>query len=154
MTHLGRRWKLTENVISKICEAREIGATYEISALYAGISPASLSGWLKAARELQEQAQNAENEPVFDENQQLLLGLLKRIEKADAKEAINLLQVIDKAAQSDPNWAWKILQQRYPADFIPAIKQDINLDGKVIIEIEREESCSAPEDAAPETARD
>jgi len=125
MSKLGRRWRLTDTVIDKVCEAREIGATYDIAALYAGVSSASLMGWLKEGRELAEQAQKSETVPDYDEDELRILELLTRIEKADAREAINLLQVVDKAAQSDPAWAWKILQQRYPKDFIPPIRQEV-----------------------------
>ena len=42
---------------------------------------------------------------------------------------MSLVQVIDKAAQNDPNWAWKMLQQRYPADYILPIRQELTAAG-------------------------
>jgi transposase-like protein len=133
---LGRRPILTDTVIDKICEAYSIGATYKICAAYAGVSEASLSGWLRQARELQESLENGSlKESELSDYQKQLLKFLKKFTAAEANDAMNLLQVIDQAASKDPVWAEKRLMRRYP-DMIIANRAEnkISVDQPIVIE--------------------
>jgi transposase-like protein len=130
----GRRPVLTDTVIEKICEAYEIGASYRICAAYAGVSVASISNWLRQARELQERIENGERVKLTSYQKQLL-KFLDKLTEAEANDAMNLLAVIDKAASQDPVWAEKRLLRRYP-DMIIANRAEtkISVDQPIIIE--------------------
>jgi len=133
---LGRRPILTDTVIEKICEAYSIGATYKICAAYAGVSEASLSGWLRQARELQEKLENGQlKESELTSHQKQLLKFLRKFTAAEANDAMNLLQVIDQAAARDPVWAEKRLLRRYPDMAIPARAENkISVEQTIVLE--------------------
>jgi hypothetical protein len=125
---LGRRTILTDGVIDKICEAREIGGTFTICAQYAGVSYPSILEWFRSSRELVMQLEKKERDPeTLSDYERQLLKFLGKIERCEANDAMNLLSVIDKAAASDPSWAEKRLKHRYP-DFNVPIKQEIEID--------------------------
>ena len=130
----GRRPVLTDTVIEKICEAYEIGASYRICAAYAGVSVASISNWLRQARELQERIESGERVKLTSYQRQLL-KFLDKLTEAEANDAMNLLQVIDKAAARDPVWAEKRLMRRYP-DMIIANRSEtkIRVEEPIVIE--------------------
>lgn len=125
----GRRPKLTEEVINKVCAAREIGATYEICALYAGVSESTLFSWLKDAREIQ--AQISDKPRKLTKLERLKLEFLERVRASDAAAALTWLQVVDNAANTDPNWARWMLSVRY-REYNPVSRQDITSGGETI----------------------
>lgn len=133
-----RRMKLCNDVIDKICAAREIGATYEIAALHAGVSPASLSDWLKTARAIREETQ--QNPRRLNAKEKLKVELLKRLDDSDAAAALTWLQVVDLAASNDPNWALRMLQLRYK-DYNPVQRNEISTPegGEIVVRLIHDE---------------
>lgn len=116
---VGRKSVLTDTVIDKICEAYEIGATYKICADYAGVSEGSVMGWKRAGEEIQKRIDDGEELELSDYQLQIM-KFLRKLTAAGANDAMNLLQVIDKAASNDPVWAEKRLMRRYPEMIIAA----------------------------------
>jgi hypothetical protein len=101
---MGRRPIPIEPYIDKLVQAVSVGATYEIAALFAGISYKTFERWRLAA-------ENApENSP---------LGLLHtRIREAEGRAAVGWLAKIEVAA-SEGDWraaAFK-LERRYPEQY-------------------------------------
>ena len=96
---MARRTKLTEEIVSKIIQAIQTGATYELCAQYAGISPATFYSWMKQGREKKDKRK---------------VEFLEKIKRAESRGAIANLGLIQKAA-TDGDWkasAW-ILERRH-----------------------------------------
>jgi len=96
---MARRTKLTKEVEDKIIQAIQSGATYDICAQFAGISPATFYNWMKQGR---------------DGKQKSKVEFLERIKRAESKGAIANLGLIQRAAK-DGDWkasAW-LLERRH-----------------------------------------
>jgi hypothetical protein len=95
----GRRSKINDTAIERICSAIAIGATYEIAAEHAGITRATLYNWLKKGSE----ATRGNYKTLFD-----------RFKKAEARAALTCLAQINQTAAAG-NWqcaAW-LLERRH-----------------------------------------
>jgi len=93
-----------EDYIEKLAHALLVGATYELAALYAGISHDTFLKWRKQA------AKAPAGTPLAD--------LRERLKDAEGRAAIGWLAHIEKAA-IDGDWkaaAWK-LERRYPENY-------------------------------------
>ena len=130
---IGRKSVLTDGVIDKICEARSIGATYEIAAAYAKVSEPSLMGWIRIGEELQKRIEAGE-EFIQTEHEANILIFLRKIAIAENTDDMNLLSVIDKAAAADPSWAEKRLRWKHRKDFnLPVSVEHSGEDGGPIV---------------------
>jgi hypothetical protein len=101
---MSRPRKDTNAVLTKLCKAIQLGATYELACKFARIAPSTLRNWLQAA----EQAQ-----PGTKARQ-----VLERLEAAEGLAAVGWLAKIEAAA-NDGTWqaaAWK-LERRYPDSY-------------------------------------
>jgi hypothetical protein len=101
---MGRPWIDIAAHIDKLEQAVSVGATYELAALYAGISPATFQRWRARAKTAQDGT--------------ALARLRDRLLAAEGRAAITWLARIEQAA-TDGNWqaaAWK-LERRYPEQF-------------------------------------
>jgi hypothetical protein len=110
----GRKPIPIEPYIDLIEQALAIGATYEIAAMFAGISVSTLDRWRKKA------AEAAPDSP---------LGRLRdRLIRAEGRAAIGWLAKIEKAA-SEGDWhaaAWK-MERRYPEQYGRRVQADLTL---------------------------
>lgn len=100
---MARPSKFTPETTAKLCQAIELGATYELACKYAGISYQIFNEWM-----------NGRSYPQGTTRTQKL-EFVERISDAEGKGAIKWLAKIEKAA-SDGTWqaaAWK-LERRYP----------------------------------------
>lgn len=98
---MGRRPIPIEEYIDKLEHALGLGATYELAALYAGISVSTFQRWRHQA------TQAREGTPLARLRDQLLA--------AEGQAVVNWLQQIETVAK-EGNWqaaAWK-LERRYP----------------------------------------
>lgn len=102
---MARKSKYTPEVIERILQAIQLGATYELAAQYGGITYKTLNEWMNAKSELCDAIKGAEGKAV--------VGWLARIEQA-AKEG---------AWQAA---AWK-LERRYPSVYGKTVS--INVTG-------------------------
>ena len=112
---MGRPTKLTAAVMTKVCQALLLGATYELAAKYAGVGYSTLKLW-------RSQAQTAKPGTLGYE-------LLERMEAAEGQAGLRWLGQIEQAAQQG-NWqaaAWK-LERRWPDQYGRQILQH---DGQV-----------------------
>lgn len=94
-----RKSKLTTDIQNKLVQAIQSGATYELSAQYAGIAVSTLYLWMKQGREKEHKKK---------------IELLEAIKRAESMGAIANLGLIQKAAK-DGDWkasAW-ILERRH-----------------------------------------
>lgn len=94
----GRKTKYTPETVAKIIQAIELGATYEIAAGYAGVSPPTFYEWKKT-------------KPEF----------LNAINEAEGRAATKWLAKIE----TDPSWqssAWK-LERRYPHQYGKTVQE-------------------------------
>lgn len=113
---MARRSKYTPDVVQRVVQAIDMGATYELSAAYAGISYETFNTW-------------RQTKPEFSE----------AINAAEGRAAVKWLAKIEQAA-SDGTWqaaAWK-LERRYPHDYGKTV-QDVNakVDGEVSVTLVR-----------------
>lgn len=94
-----RKTKLTQEIQNKIIQAIQAGATYDLCAQYAGISPATFYSWMKQGREGKDKTK---------------IEFLENIKRAESRGAIANLGLIQKAA-TDGDWkasAW-LLERRH-----------------------------------------
>lgn len=98
---MGRPTIPIDPYIEKLEQAILIGATYELAALYAGISISTFERWRRAA------AKARDGTP--------LARLRQRLQEAEGRAAIGWLAKIEKAANEGSYQAaiWK-LERRYP----------------------------------------
>ena len=100
--------------LDKLEQALAIGATYELAAQYAGVSPSTFARWRHAAQSAK---------PGTD------LALLRdRLQQAEARAAIGWLAKIEVAA-SNGDWraaAWK-LSVRWPEAYGHRARADLTL---------------------------
>lgn len=101
---------LNEERIERIVRAIKVGATYELSAKYAGVSPSTLSRWLRIGRKQDSQGVEPEDD--------IHCNLWHAVQEAEGYAAYEWLAKIEKAA-AEGTWqaaAWK-LERRYPDDY-------------------------------------
>ena len=113
---MARRTKYTPDVVQRVVQAIDMGATYDLAAAYAGVSPSTFYTWIQS-------------KPEFSE----------AIKSAEGRAAVKWLAKIEQAA-SDGTWqaaAWK-LERRYPHDYGKTV-QDVNakVDGEVSVTLVR-----------------
>lgn len=100
---MARPTKLTPDVQARICQAVQLGATYELAAQYGGVAYETLRSWLRAG----EQRPNSPH-----------AAFSAALKEAEGKGVLGWLAKIEKAA-SDGEWtaaAWK-LERRYPQTY-------------------------------------
>jgi hypothetical protein len=111
---MGRKPIPIEPYIDKLEQAILIGATYELAAMYAGISDKTFERWRR-------QAETARPGTP-------LALLRERLKQAEGRAAITWLAKIEKAA-SDGDWraaAWK-LEKRWPEVYGRRLQADLTL---------------------------
>jgi len=105
---MARKSKYTPETVTKITQAISMGATYELSCAYAGISYDTFNEWRKEKSEFSDAVKEAEGRAV--------VGWLAKIEKA----------------ANDGSWqaaAWK-LERRYPREYGRTVVENRNYDAK------------------------
>lgn len=119
----GRKTKLSKKTIAALSDAIGVGATLEMAAAYAGISRSCLFRWMQEGRAEAERLQVAEDKGEAAEalpEKKKFLELFNAVEEAKAQAGLAWQNVINNAAAVDPQWAWKMLQTRFPKDYAPA----------------------------------
>lgn len=111
----GRPAKLTRTVQDKVCQAIRYGAHPKLAADYARIGESTLQLWLSEGRKERERLQSGEQP---DPDKVPFLGFLTAVEEAEAEAGISWLEVIDRAASENPEWAWRMLKLRFPQGFL------------------------------------
>lgn len=107
---MGRRTKYSEEIVGRIVDAIELGATYEMAAAYGGITFETLRQWRKRY-------------PSFSD----------ALKQAEGRAVLKWLYRIEQAANAG-TWqaaAWK-LERRYPSDYGRTVTDvNANLSGEV-----------------------
>lgn len=111
---MSRLRRLNNKVIDMICDAISVGSSRELAAKYAAVSESAFMLWMKLGREELERIQNGE--PATPERK-LHLKLLERVEGAQAQAGVGWVQVISRAADTDPNWARWMLEVHFPEQY-------------------------------------
>lgn len=119
---MARRSKLTRKVIDDFCDALSIGATYKIACGHAGISYPTFANWCRIAREEMERAER--NEETNKSNIKYV-SFLNEVEAAVNEAKISWLDVIARAARTDPNWA-KWMLEIHDESYKPKTKTEIS----------------------------
>ena len=97
---MARPTKRTDETVKAICQAIELGATYELASAYGGITYETFNTWRK-------------NNPAFSD----------AIKASEGKAAVKWLAKIEAAAATQ--WqaaAWK-LERRYPNDYGKTVQE-------------------------------
>jgi hypothetical protein len=118
---MARPVKLNGTLIKKVCENILTGATYQASAVAAGISYDTFNEYRKGAKAALEK--KAEKRSELDN---LLIEFSEAVERANAELQISLLKGIKTKGKRD--WkalAW-IAQNRFPSDFSERKTLDVN----------------------------
>jgi hypothetical protein len=114
-----------------------------LAARYARIGDSTLRFWLQLARE---ERQRIVDGGVPDPEKRRYLALLAAVEDAEADAGITWLQVVDKAAQNDPSWAWRMLKQRFPEGFQDIVEQKITGPNGGAVQVEHDLTDNAVAD--------
>ncbi len=141
-----RPTKLTPSIQDEIIAALEANATYEIAAQYAGISYHTLLNWRKRGQQVHDRIQALGDDAVLKvlTRREMALPEAERpdgitpddwkyfkffqaVEETVAVAAVNWLQVIDRAASTDPNWAAWMLRMRFPDAYGGGQKQQVEV---------------------------
>jgi hypothetical protein len=132
VSNKGRPTKLNQDTQSRIVQAIELGATYELAASYAGITYDTLNGWVNRAKAELDRREKANVKPRIEE--QLYIEFFHALKTAEGRAAVKWLAKIEQAA-SEGNWqaaAWK-LERRYPQEYgrrVVDTRTDITSGGK------------------------
>lgn len=114
-TKTGRKTKLVPDVIARLLQAIQLGATYEQACAYAGIAYNTFNEWMKEGM-------------VATSGDKM--ELYEQVQEAQGLAAVGWLAKIEKAANID--WraaAWK-LERRYPKDF-GRVAVDVTMSGQL-----------------------
>lgn len=113
---MGRRGKYNPEVVARITQAIELGATYEMAAAYGGITFETLRQW-RATK------------PAFSEE----------LKSAEGRAVLKWLYRIEQAANGG-TWqaaAWK-LERRYPNDYGRTVSDvNANVSGEIVTTLVR-----------------
>lgn len=112
MAKRGRPSKLTKEAVTAICDALSIGSSYELSALYAKISYATLQNWLATGRRLRARLDAGETWKMTA-NERKYLDFLRQVDEASGEAGITWQEVVMKASRVDPNMALQMLRLRF-----------------------------------------
>lgn len=110
----GRPTKLTPDVIEKFTEAVAIGSAYTLASAHAGISYDTSTYWLREGRRELARIEAGERP---DPKMAPYLRFLREVRVAEAEAGIKYQMTLDRAAASDPQWAWKMARVRFPMDY-------------------------------------
>lgn len=122
--------ELTDSLIDEIASAVGIGATLETAAGYAGVPATLVRYWLRIGEAENRQLERGQAE---QQDKAIYLRLLREIKQAEANSEINLLNTVDRAAQSDPGLALKLLEyrKRVTVESDDPFGASLNLPGQV-----------------------
>jgi hypothetical protein len=114
MAKTGRPTKLSKRRSDAFCEAISIGCTNAMAAAYARIEPDTALNWLNRGET--EQKRRMEGRPP-QESEQPFVDFFGAVEQARLEAGIRWQAVVDKAANTDPGWALRMLRYRFPNDY-------------------------------------
>lgn len=101
---------MTEDVVSKIMNAIEIGASHELAAAHAGISYATFQNWLRQGRDVR---MKEDADLPLSPTETGYLNFLRQLEASGAKAGMSWQEVVDRAARTDPIYAMTMLGKRF-----------------------------------------
>jgi hypothetical protein len=145
---MARRTKLTRQTQEDICAALAIGATYDAAAVNADITYTTFRNWILAAENAI--ARRRAGESLGKEDTRYV-EFLEAVEAAKGQALLGWQQVIDRHAQNDPQWAWKMLQVRAPKDYMPPATIEVSGKdgGDLRVIIEYDDAGHPYQDTAP-----
>lgn len=125
---MSRPTKLNKETQAKICQAIQLGATYELAAQYGGVSYECFNKWRKRAEAELKRRLSPGVKPGTKkwDAEELYVQFFQAIKDAEGKAVVGWLAKIEKAA-NDGNWAaaaWK-LERRYPKNYGKQLNQRV-----------------------------
>lgn len=132
MAVIGRPPKVSKRRTEAFCEAISIGSTNEMAAAYARIDPDTANNWLNRAQE--ELSRRAKGEAA-QESEQPFVDFFGAVRQARLEAGLRWQQTVDKAANTDPNFALRMLKIRFPGDYREVNAQEISGPGGGILPI-------------------
>lgn len=104
-----------------------------MAAAYARIEPDTALNWLERGEKELERRADGE---VPQENEQPFVDFFGAVQQARLEAGLRWQQVVDKAANTDPNWAYRMLRVRFPADYREVSQTEISApDGPAVIAV-------------------
>lgn len=111
---VGRPSLLTDKVIDDFTSAVSIGSSYELSALYAGVSHPTVQNWMKLGRDARAtEEEGGKLAPL----EKMYLKFLRAVEEANGEAGIGWQETVSKAAKVDPAYALQMLRLRFPSGY-------------------------------------
>ena len=94
-----------------------------MAAAYARVGQDTAIDWLKRGKTEMERRAKGE---LPQEKEQPFVDFLQSVEQARMEAGIRWQQVVDSAANKDPNWAYRMLRVRFPQDYREVTQQEIS----------------------------
>lgn len=111
---MGRPIKLTKKRQEAFCDAVSIGSTNEMAAAYARIDPDTANNWLNRGKSEIERRAKGETE---QEGETCFVEFFGAVRQARLEAGLRWQGVVDKAANTDPNFALRMLRIRFGDDY-------------------------------------
>jgi hypothetical protein len=122
---MGRPLKINKKVIEEISSAISIGASYDIAARYARVSYPTFQNWQRLGKKART---DQESGIRLSPTEKLYLMFLTEIETAEGEAGIRWVDVINKSARIDPQWAAWMLTRHFPDGFGKKPQTQYNID--------------------------
>ncbi len=119
MARTGRPLVISAEIIETITTALSNGLTRETSAKYARITYQTLNAWYnrgKAEKERIDAGIRAPNS-AYTKREKIFLTFLIEVDQAETDAVVGWQDTINRAARTDPAWAYKMLTLRDPRGY-------------------------------------
>lgn len=119
---MARRSKLTKKTTEAICDAITIGATYEIAAVWGGVTPRTFYYWMERGRKESDRLEQLEIDKPDEAHKSApdeakFFQFFHKVFQSNVEAGVGWLNVISNSAAVDPVWARYLLEQRFPKDY-------------------------------------
>jgi hypothetical protein len=111
---MGNKTKLTPELIKNIAAALSNGITRETAARYARVSYQTFYNWRNRGKVEKERRDNGEKP---NKKEKLYLDFFNQIDEGETEAIMNWQDTVNKAARTDPVWAFKMLTLRDPKGY-------------------------------------
>jgi hypothetical protein len=110
-SRLGRPSILTDEVVGKLVYAIGIGASYELSAIHAGVSYPTLRNWIRLGKAARDKNENFPE--TLSDSEKEYLTFLTAVEQANGEAGIAWQNTVNIHARKDPVYALQMLRLRF-----------------------------------------
>lgn len=131
---MGRPVKFTKSAREKYCEAVSSGYNLRLASGFAGVCYGTSNFWYQTGKEEAKRIEKGQGENPENAD---YLKFFNAVEQARIEAGAQWQQTINTAAQTDPNWAFRMLTLWFPDEYRekPQIENTVNVNmGAITLE--------------------